>query len=191
MLQHGVRRLAGNLHVAAGLKQVHLVDDVQQQVRDFVGAIAAIGEESGQIEVGEVRVGAALRRRHAHLGRGRVVVELHEEALQQFFGSLAGERAIGETLLVEGPQMLIQMSWAEGVPAVQFGDHREVAEPIHLQSFMEIARGVGGHPAADFGDLPEFLLARGVACLGGLCLSQLGVPLGEADDRIASDGHGP
>ena len=33
VLEHGVGGLAGDLQVAAGLQQVHLLDDLQQQVR--------------------------------------------------------------------------------------------------------------------------------------------------------------
>ena len=156
----------------------------------LVGAVAAVPQQPGQVEVGEVRVGAALGRGHAHLGRRRVVVELHEEALQQFLRPIPGERAVGQALLVEGPEVLVQVAGAEGVPAVQLGDDRQVAEPVGLQGLVEVPRGVGGHPAADLGDLQQFLLAEGIGRRRGLRLGQLRMALGEADDGIAGDGHG-
>ena len=89
VLEQGVGRLAGELQVAAGLQQVHLVDDLQQQVRDLVGAVRAVGQQPAEVDVGEIGVGAALGRGHADLGRRRMVVELDEEGLQQFPGLLA------------------------------------------------------------------------------------------------------
>ena len=98
VLQHRVGRLAGDLHVAARLQQVHLVDDVEQEVRHLVRAVAAVAQQAGEVDVGEVGVGAALGRRHAHLRRRGVVVELDEEALEQLARRLARERAVGEAL---------------------------------------------------------------------------------------------
>ena len=46
MLQHRVRRLARQLQVAAGLQQVHLVDDLQQQVGDLVRAVGAVRQQT-------------------------------------------------------------------------------------------------------------------------------------------------
>ena len=46
VLQQGVGRLARELQVAAGLQQVHLVDDVQQQVRQLVRAVRAVGQQA-------------------------------------------------------------------------------------------------------------------------------------------------
>ncbi len=190
MLQHRVRCPAGDLHVAAGLQQMHLVDDVQQEVRELVGAVAPVRQEPGQVEVGEVRVGAAFGGGHTHLGGRGVVVELHEEALQQLLRGVPGEGAFGQPLLVEGPEVLIQMAGAVGVPAVQFGDDGQVAEPVGLQGLVEVARGVGGNPAADPGDRQEFLLAKRIGRLRGFRLGQLRMPFSEAHDGVAGDGHG-
>ena len=97
LLQAGVGRLARELHVAAGLQEVHLVDDLQQQVRQLVGAVRAVGQQPAEIDVGKIGVGAALLGRHADLGRRRMVVELDEESLQQLAGRLARERALGQS----------------------------------------------------------------------------------------------
>ena len=40
-------------------------------------------QQAADVDVGEVRVGAALSRRHADLRRGGVIVELDEEAFEQ------------------------------------------------------------------------------------------------------------
>ncbi len=164
---------------------------VEQQVGQLVRSVAAVAEQPGEVDVGEVGVGAALRRGHADLGRGRVVVELDEEALQQFARRLPRQRAVGESLLVEGPEMLVKVPRAEGIPAVEFGDDGEVSEPVGLQRLVEVARRVRGHPPADLGDPAEFPLA---VCVGGasrLRVSQFGVALREADHRVAGKRHRP
>ena len=56
----------------------------------FVGAVGAVGQQPADIDIGEVRVGAALLGRHADLGRRGVVVELDEEGLQQLAGRIRG-----------------------------------------------------------------------------------------------------
>ena len=117
--------------------------------------LRAIAQQAADVDVGEVGVGAALGRGDADLGRGRVVVELDEEALQQLAGGFARERAVGQAALVERQQVLVEMAGVERIPAVQFGDHRQVAEPVILQRLVEIARRVRRHVAADFGDLQQ------------------------------------
>ena len=59
------------------------------------------GVDAADVDLGEIGVGAALGGGHAHLGRGGLVVELDPEALQQLFGLFAGQRAVGQPLLVE------------------------------------------------------------------------------------------
>ena len=191
VLQHRVGRLAGDLHVAARLQQVHLVDDVEQQVRHRVRAVAAVAQQAGEVDVGEVGERAAFGRRHADLRRRGVVVELDEEALEQLARGLARERAVGEARLVEGQEVLVEVSRAERVPAVQLGDDGEVAEPVHLQRLVEVARRVGRDPAADVGDLQQFRAPDAVLRRRGLRVGQVGVALREAHHRVAGDGHGP
>ena len=59
------------------------------------------GRQAAGVDVAEVGVGAALGRGHSHLGRRRLVVELHPETLEQFSGLLARERAVRQAALVE------------------------------------------------------------------------------------------
>ena len=189
VFQHRVRRLAGQLQVAAGLQQVQLVDDVQQQVRDLVRAVAAVGQQSGQVNVGKVRVSPAFGRRDAHFGRRRVVVELDEKRFQQFAGVLRRQRAVGQSSAVKRDQVLVQVTGAERIPAVQFRDHGQVAEPVRLQRFVKVPRGLRRHVAADIGDLFQFRLAGRIGFSRRHFGRQLGMPLGEQDHRVAGNVH--
>jgi hypothetical protein len=77
-----------------------------------------------------------------------VVVELDPEALEQLLGILAVETAVFEALLVEGLEVLIEVSRVERVPAVELGDDAEVVEPVGLERFPEVGGSVGGDPLA-------------------------------------------
>ena len=189
--QQRVGRLARELEVAARLEEVHLLDHVEQQVRDRVRAVLAGAQQPAEVDVGEVGVGAALLRRHADLGRRGVVVELDEEALEELARRLLGQRAVLEPPAVERPEMLVEVAGAEGVPAVEFGDHAEVAEPVGLQRLVEVARRLGRHAAADVGDLQQLGAPPRVGRLRRAALRQRGVPLGEEDRRPAGDVHRP
>ena len=118
-------------------------------------------------------------RRHAHLGRRGVVVELDEETLKELARRLRGERAVGQPLSVERQQVLVEVTGVEGVPPVELGDHAEVAEPVVLQRLVEVARRVGRHVAADGGDAFQFGPADRIGGLGDQLLGERGVPLGE------------
>src|SRR5690606_8260078 len=120
VLEQGVGRFARQLEVGAGLQQVHLIDDVQQQVRELVRSIRTVAQQAADVDVREIRVSAAFGGGDADLGRGGVIVELDEEAFQQLAGGFFRQRAVGKAALVEGQQVLIEMSRAESVPAVQF-----------------------------------------------------------------------
>jgi hypothetical protein len=86
LLEERIRALAGELDIGAGLKQMHLIHDVQQDLRHLVGAVRAIPQQSADVDVGKVGIGSALGGGDANLGRGGVVVELDEEAFQQLAG---------------------------------------------------------------------------------------------------------
>jgi len=58
--------------------------------------------------------------------------------------------------------VLVEATGAEGVPRVELGCDPKVAEPISLESFMEVARSFGRNPPTSFGYLFKFSLAFGV-----------------------------
>ena len=89
--------LPRDLHVGAGLDEVHLVDDLEEQVRHLAHAVRAVAPHAAEVDVGEIRVGPALGGRDADLGRRRVVVELDEQAAEQLLGPLAGQRAVARS----------------------------------------------------------------------------------------------
>ena len=101
MFEQRIGSLAGQLQIAARLQQVHLVDDLQQQVRHFVGAVRSVRQQTAQVDVGKIGVRPALRRRHAHLGRSGMIVELDEERLQQLLGRFTSQRPVFQSLPIE------------------------------------------------------------------------------------------
>ena len=185
----GVGVLLAHLDGGAGLQQAHLFDDVEDEEGHVVDAVAAVGAHAADVDLREVGVGAALGRRHADFGRRGLVVELDPEAVQQFLGLVAGERAVGQPFLVERLEVLVQLAGVEGVPRVEFGGHAQVDEPVVLQRLPEIAGRVGGDVGADVGDAFEFALAGRVGLLRGQFARLFRVAFGEADDGIRRDRH--
>ena len=53
---------------------------------NLIRTVRAIPEKAADVDVGEVSLSAALRRVDPHFGRGRMVVELDKETLQQLAG---------------------------------------------------------------------------------------------------------
>ena len=94
--------LFARVAIGAGLQQVHLVDDVQQQMRQLVGAVGAVRQQTAKVDVGEIGVGAALGRRDADLGRRGMIVELDEERFQQFAGRLSASGCLPPARVIEG-----------------------------------------------------------------------------------------
>jgi hypothetical protein len=80
--QESIRVLLAELYRRRGLEQTHLLNDVQDQVRYLVDGVRTVGLEAPRVDLGEIGVGGALLRRDPNLGRRRVVVELHPEALE-------------------------------------------------------------------------------------------------------------
>ena len=189
MLQEAVGTLARKLDVAARLEQMHLVDDIQQHVRNLVAAVGAVAQQTAEVDVGEVGERAALGRRHSHFGRRGMVVELDEEHFQKLTSRLGRERAIGQPLLIERQQMLVEMPRVERVPAVEFRDHRQMAEPVILQGLLKIPWRVLRNPPTDFGNPGEFRLAHRIGLSSGQVVGQVGMAMGEQDDRVARDVH--
>ena len=184
-----VGRALADLDVALRLEQAQLVEEFEADVGDFVGAVGAVALQSREVDVREVVIGAAFLRRYSDFRRGRRVVDLDEEAGEQFFSLVARERAVCQSLRVERREVLVEVSGAHGVPAVEFRDGREVYEPVHLDGLPEVARRVCGDPAADVGYLEKLGLAGLVLLFGRHLLGEVGVTLGEDDDRVAGDVH--
>jgi len=189
-LDQPVRRLGGDLNAGLGLKELELVQDLQDDVGDLVGAVRAVPLQAAQVDLGEVVVGAALLGGDAHLGGSRGVVDLDPEAGEQLLRPLPVQGALGQALLVEGSQVLVDMPRVHGIPAVEFGDGAQVAEPVGLEGLLEVPWRMGRDPPAGLGDLPQLRLPGRVRLLRGHLLRQGGVTLGEEDRRVARDVHG-
>ena len=93
------------------------------------------------------------------------------------------------TLLIEGEQMLIDMTWIHRVPSVQFRHRTEVYEPVHLDGLPQVSRCMGRDPSTHISNLLQLRLALRVTLLGGHLLRQFGMPLCEENCRITRDGH--
>ena len=119
-----------------------------------------------------------------------MVVHLDPEAGNQLLGLLAGERPVGQALVVKRLQVLVEVAGGHGIPAVKFGYGGEVYKPIHLQGFPKIARGLGGHPTAYGGNAQQFGLALGVCFVCGHPRCEVGMAFREKDGRVAGDVHG-
>ncbi len=173
----------------SGLQLVQFFLDLENHVGELVHAGAAVPVHAAYIDIGEVVVGAGFAGGNAHLGRCRLVVELDPQAAEQFLGLVVGQTAVRQPFFVEGIEMLVNMAGVHGVPAVEFRYRPQMYEPVHLDGLPEIARSVGGHPAADGSNLFQFRLADGIGAGGGHLFRQRGVAFGQQDGGIAGDGH--
>ena len=169
---------------------VELFLDFEDDVGDFVGGAVAVAVYAADIDVGEVVVGAALKCCDSDFGRCGLVVELDPEAGDEFLGLVAGQCAFCDALLVEGEEVLVDVSGVHGVPAVELCDGAQVHEPVHLNGFPEVAGCVGGHMMTNVCYFQQLRLAEWVVGLGGHLFCQFGMSLGEEDGGIAGDGHG-
>ena len=189
--QKCVRVARGQLNAAAGLRQTHFLHDVENHEGDLVDRILAPGIDPADIDQGKVGVGAALLLGDSHLRRCRLIVELDPEAAQQFPSFGSRQRPGRQALPIEGIQMLIQPAGIEGIPGIQFRNHSQMDEPVHLQSLVECPRRVGRHLGADLGDSQQFLLPGFVLLLGGQPPRLGGIASGKGNQGVAANVHGP
>ena len=131
-LDKRVGALFTDLDRGAWLQEAHLFDHVQDQVGHLVDPVRAVLPHPAGVDLGKIGIGAALGGGDAHLGRGGLVVELDPETVQQLFRRLAGQRALRQSLLVKGQQVLVEPAGVKGVPGVELGGHAQVNEPIVL-----------------------------------------------------------
>ncbi len=190
VLEHFVGGLDRHLYVGARLQEVHLVHDVEKDVRHLVRPVGAVRQQPADVDVREVGIRAAFRGRDPDLRRGRVVVELDEERLEEFPRRVPGKAPVGQSSLVERQQVLVQVTGVERIPPVQFRDHAEVAEPVVLQGLVEVARSVLRHVPAGGRDLLQRRPLGGIRFGCGLRFRECRVPVGEPDQGVARDPHG-
>jgi hypothetical protein len=173
----------------ARLQQPHLRHHVEEQECDVVHAVPSIRRQPAQADLREVGVGAALRRRHPHLGRRRLVVELDPQAVQQFLRLPGRQRPLGEAPPIERQEVLVEPPGAEGVPGVEFGGDAEVDEPVVLDRLPEVARRVGRHPRAHGGDALQLRASHAVRLAGGERQGPRRVPPGEGHEGLGALQH--
>ncbi len=127
-----VRIFSADLNGRTGLKQAHVFDDIEQKIGDIVHPVGAVRFHTAKVDLCKIGVGAAFSRRHAYFWRCRLVVELDPEAMQQLFGSLAGQGAVFDAPLVKWIQMLVETPRIEGIPGIELGGHPQMNEPVIL-----------------------------------------------------------
>ena len=87
--------------------------------------------------------------------------------------------------------MDVQMSRRHGVPSVELCDRSQMGEPVGLKGLVEIPGGIGGDMAADVGDLEKLSPPDLVLFSLGHLFSQVGMPPGEENGRVAGNVHSP
>ena len=155
-----------------------------------VDAIRTIRVDAAGIDLGKIGIGAAFGGCHANLGRGGLVVELDPQALQQFLGLSLRESSIVKTFFVERLEVPVQVTGAERVPSVQLNGHPQVNEPVILQGFPKVTRGMRRDISADISDMLQLRLAGRVSFPGRQKTGFFGMPLGEADEGGGANRHG-
>ncbi len=138
------------------MQEPHFLDDVEDEIAEFVHPIAPVGLHATDVDEAEVCVGGALFGRHPHLGRRGLVVELDPEGLKQFPCPFDSQVSVFDFSPEKRVEVLVESSGVEGIPGIQFRDDAQVDEPVGLQHFGERAWRVFGHVAAPFGDLEPF-----------------------------------
>ncbi len=186
-----VRPLGADLDHRARLEDAHLLDDVEDEERQLVDPVGAVGLQAADVDQGKIGVRAALLGRDPDLGRRGLVVELDPEGLKELPGAFLGEGAVDQAFFIERPEVLIEPAGIERIPGIVLGDDAEVDEPVHLERFPEIARRLGRDAVADGRDPLQLLLAGRVLLRFRQPASRLGVTAGEGDNGIAAHGHGP
>ena len=116
-LDQAIGRARAHLDVGLGLKELEFVEDLEGDVRHLARAVGAVALDAAQIDVREIVVGAALGRGHSDLGRRGSIVDLDPEAGKEFLGLLARERAVGQALLVEGGEVLVEVAGGSSRPS--------------------------------------------------------------------------
>ena len=164
--QELVGRILRNVDAQAWLKLMELFLDFQNHIGYLIRGTVAVAIHTTYINISKVVIRSRLQSRHTHLRRSRLVIELDPQTADQFLGLVACQCTIGDTFLIEGEQMLIDMPWVHRVPAIEFRHGTEVYEPVHLDGLPEIARGVGRYPVAHIGNLLQLSLTLRILLFG-------------------------
>ena len=179
-----------DLHIGVGLNQLEVIHAVQDDVRHLVDPVLPLRSDAAGIDVGEIRVGAALLEGDAHLRRSRLIVELYPQALHQLLGLVPGEDARLDIPFIEGPQVLVKVSGGVGVPRIELRSHRQVGKPVGLDGLIEGFRLTGRHHVAVGGNLQQLLFPLFIGAPGGHFPGKLPIALAQDHDGVAGDEHG-
>ena len=164
--------------------------DFQNHIGYLVRGTVAVTIHTTYINISKVVIRSRLQGRHTHLRGSRLVVELDPQTADQFLGLVACQCTIGNTFLIEGEQMLVDMTRIHRVPAVEFGYGAKVYEPVHLNRLPQITRGMGRYPVTHIGNLLQLSLTLRILLFGSHLFCQFCMALSEENGCVAGDGHG-
>jgi len=92
--EKGIRSLARDLNHGARLKNPHLFDDVEEQVRKLVDAVRSVGFKPAEVDQRKISIRSALFGGDADFRRGGLIVELNPEAFEKLPGKILAQRAV-------------------------------------------------------------------------------------------------
>ena len=182
-----VGSVLGNMDGQTWLQLMEFFLDFKNHVRNLVGSALSVAFHSTDIDISEVVVCTRFQCGDTYLRRCRLVVELYPEAGEQFLGCVACQAAVGNALLVERNEVLIDMPRVHAVPTVEFGNGAEMHEPVHLYGFPQVAWSMSWYPTANACYFLQFQLALRVRFLGCHFLGKFGVTLSKEYCCIAGN----
>ena len=159
-VHHPAEELAGGLgvqpDVGLGLQEVHLLDDVQHQVGQFVAGILPILVHPAEgDELAERGVDALVGTDPALVVVGVVVFD--PQTLEPLLGLPGGQATALDVGLVVGVEVLVNTARGDAGAGVTLGDqHQHVGEPKGLEGLGEGLGGLPGDLAADAGAFFQF-----------------------------------
>ncbi len=157
--------LAADLHVGAGLEQLHVIHAVQNQIAHIVDAIGAVRSNTAGVDVGKVGIGAAFLECNTYLRRSGLVVEFYPQTFQKFQCIFPVEDACLHIPAYRRDRDAGLGGRGCSIPGVQLTGHGQMNEPVHLQRLMEGFRLMSGNYVAVFRDLQQVGFSLGI-CLG-------------------------
>ncbi len=181
----GLGRLRMEPGRAVGLDGLHLLRGVEKQEGELVRRVPPLTVEAADRDLDEGGVPPDPDGRDP-LQQVHGLARLHEEALDQLEGSLAGEIAPLDVRSQQGEKDLVEPSERVGDASV-VEHHPEVNEPDGLEGLPEAPRRLGGNPPADLGDPEQLPSSLRVCLFPGHLAGELRVTRREADHAPAGD----
>ena len=148
-----VRCFSTDMHGVTRLKDMEFLNYFEHNIRNLAGSIRAIGLNSTQINIRKIVVSSAFACSNPDFWRCRMIVHFYPETGDQFLSFISGKRSLGYLFIIKRCQVLVEMAWVHGIPAIQLGNCSQVNKPVHLYGFPKISGSIGRNPMAYFRNL--------------------------------------